>query len=640
MPYNRSMRIVRFLPALLLVLACAPAVDDVERPNLLLVTMDTLRRDAVGCYGKPGPLTPHMDQLAASGVLFTRAQVSVPLTAPSHATMMTGLHPASHGLRVNGRRLPEEATTLAELLRAKRYETAAFLASQVLSRANGLHQGFDLYDDVWEKTETDLHEREQPERKGNFVVDSFSRWFAKRNRSRPFFAWVHFYDPHRPLNPPAPYQEVAGGDAYSGEVAFADRQLGRVLHAIEEEGSLARTIVVVVGDHGEGLGDHGETEHGFLLYETTVSAPWILSFPGGPSGQLIEEGVETVDLLPTLADLLALEPDPSRQGRNLLPLLGEPGEHPERPQYAESFFGNVSYRWAPLYAVREGDWKLVRGSKDELYDLASDPGESRDVSRENPDAVARLAVLLQETRGRHRELEMGEAEGALSAEQRAMLEALGYVAPSFPITEDENLPHPPERYPAHEMLLKGEALEKEGKLAEAKALFEQAIAVDPENILVLESLASWHRRDRNFDEEEKYLRRLLSVDAKHAPTWNNLGNVILRRAGAATDGALTCFLQALTSDSTYAPAYVNLGNTRLSAGDPDGAIRFYDKALAHRPDLPHAHYGKALALKSKGEEEKHIRSLQAALDSDPNFEPARRMLPSYKPRSAKTKTRS
>ncbi|MFH1681530.1 MAG: sulfatase-like hydrolase/transferase, partial [Candidatus Eisenbacteria bacterium] len=564
---------------------------------------------------------------------FANAVVPVPLTLPSHATMMTSLYPASHGVRVNGLSLPDDPPTLAELLRGRGYETAAFLASQALSRTFGIDRGFDFYDDGWMKEDTRSRTSEDMQRRGDVVVGSFLRWLEAREETGPFFAWVHFYDPHQPYDPPPDFLAAAGGDVYAGEVAFADRQFGRVLAALDSIGAAENTIVAVIGDHGEGLGDHGEESHGFLLYETTVAVPWVLRFPGSPRGLVVNAPVESVDLLPTVAELLSLNADPSWQGRSLIPLFAA-GAYPEnRPQYTETVFGNVTYNWSPLYSLREGDWKLVRGSRTELFDLASDPAEKHDLASEQPDVVLRLRRELEEECRAQEEASAGEVEMDLTADQEDMLVALGYLVPNFPVSESDTLPHPVDLYPAHALLVRAERLSADGEFEAAESLFARARVIDPRNLYVLESYATLFRKQGKFAEEENLLRALLAVDPKHAPTWNNLGNVMLR-TGGSPDAALTCFYQAVESDSTYAFAYVNLGNTRLNAGDIDQAIRYYDKAIKYRPDLVPAYFGKAIAYRNRGDFEKQVEALKATLDIDSGFEPARRMLPSYKPSSA------
>ncbi|MFH1277738.1 MAG: sulfatase-like hydrolase/transferase [Candidatus Eisenbacteria bacterium] len=614
-------------------LACAspPPPPAARGPNLLLVTLDTLRRDAVGCYGAAGARTPVLDRLAREGVLFADAQVPVPLTLSSHATMMTGLYPASHGIRVNALALPEETVTLAERLGARGYGTAAFVASQVLARTYGLARGFEEYDDLWIEGAGDDGLGVVPQRRAEKVVRSFLSWFGDRDRSRPFFAWVHFYDAHSPYDAPPPFEEAVGGDVYAAEVAYADRALGWVLDALESEGIADSTIVMVLSDHGEGLGDHDEESHGFLLFETTQSVPWIARIPGGPAGLVVTDPVESVDLAPTLAALLPIEGDSAWAGRDVTPFFDSPSPDRDRhARYGETFFGNMAYEWAPLRAVWVGDWKMVEGSRTELFDLASDPGETKDLALDRPDQVERLRAGLAEKIGAQVEREATDVGDDLSEEERGMLEALGYVAPARAITESDTLPDPRERYRAHELIVHGKRILREGDRTGAKEMFEEACAIDPRNVTALSALADCLRREENVAEEERILRRILAVEKQNAAAWNNLGNLILRTRRDG-DLAKTCYDQSIASDSSYAEAYVNRSNLYLMSGLMDDAEKGYRTALRHESGLPMAHWGLASIYKQKGDFEEHVMQLKLALRADPGFTPAREKLESYGP---------
>ncbi len=332
--------------------------------NLVVVTVDTLRRDVLGCYGSPGARTTRLDRLAAESVLFSAGRTVAPITLPAHATLFTGLYPASHGARHNGRFLSEGAGTLADLLSRSGYETVGFVASLVLSGAYGISRGFDGYDDGWGGSAgavMGLHGIW--ERPGDEVVDSFAQWLRRRDRDTPFFAWVHLYDPHAPYDPPSPLAKVESG-AYGGEVIYTDRQVGRVLDLLDERGVSGRTVVVVLSDHGEALGERGESEHGLLLYENTLDIPWMIRVPGGPAGRIVSEPVSLVDFFPTVCDLLDLDPREALPGSSLVPLMNGGEGEKGRPIYAETFYGYYGYSWSPLRAIVSNGWKLVAGTRD------------------------------------------------------------------------------------------------------------------------------------------------------------------------------------------------------------------------------------------------------------------------------------
>ncbi len=280
------------------------------KPSLLLITIDTLRADALSCNGSKKVSTPQLDLLARGGVNFTRARSSVPLTLPAHASIMTGNYPPVHGVRDNGTyRLAEEQVTLAEVLDRQGYETAAFIGAFVLDRNFGTAQGFDVYDEgSWGAADTlgNL----AAERNAKAVYDAFSKWLEGRAGGEPFFVWIHLYDPHAPYIPPEPYRTQYADDPYAGEVAYSDAMVGRIVEDLRSRGLLDSTLVAVVGDHGEGLGEHGEQTHSLLIYNSTIHVPMLLYLPGLiPSGKTVAQLTRTIDLAPTILDYLGVSLD-------------------------------------------------------------------------------------------------------------------------------------------------------------------------------------------------------------------------------------------------------------------------------------------------------------------------------------------
>ncbi|HWX24082.1 MAG TPA: sulfatase, partial [Vicinamibacteria bacterium] len=355
-------------------------------PNLLFVTIDTLRADHVGAWGYAGAATPALDGLAARGVRFAHAETAVPLTGPSHSTIFTGLYPPLHGVRDNVIfTLDERHPTLAVLLKRRGYRTAAFVAAYPVAKAFGFGQGFDEYHE-------NFHEIPIPgqgaERPGNEVADQAIGWL-QREAPGPFFAWVHFYDPHAPYTPPSPYRERFAGRLYDGEIAFADAQLGRVLDTLKATGQEKNTAVVVMADHGESLGDHDEQTHAILIYESTLHIPLIFAGRGVPRGRVVSDRVGTVDVLPTVLGLLGVPAPDGLSGRDLRPALEGHSLRPQ-PLYAESLFGRLNCRWSSLRALTLEDWKLIQGGGTEVFDLAHDPQETRDLSAAEPERAQRL----------------------------------------------------------------------------------------------------------------------------------------------------------------------------------------------------------------------------------------------------------
>jgi arylsulfatase A-like enzyme/tetratricopeptide (TPR) repeat protein len=389
----------------------------------LLVTIDTLRADRVGCYGDENARTPNLDGLAAAGVRFENAVSPAPLTLPSHATLLTGLDPPAHGVRDNSLfALDVEIPTLTEHLRAARFATAAFVAAFVLDSRFGLDRGFDAYDDEV-ATRASANFAAVSERPGDAVVDAASAWL--RDGPDRFFLWVHLYDPHAEYRPPRAFRRAAGGDAYAGEIAFADAQVGRLLDAIRRRWGWSNLVVAVTSDHGEGLGEHGEATHGNAVYAATQHIPLILAGTGVPAERVVSELVRLVDLAPTLLALAGAEPLTQIEGRDLMPLVRGEGDD-ERVAYVETLATQIRMGWSPLLGLRTDRYKYIRAPRPELYDLHDDPDEELNVAPLQPERVAELDRALELRVARSRPV-VPDAE--LSTEDRRRLESLGYLVP-------------------------------------------------------------------------------------------------------------------------------------------------------------------------------------------------------------------
>lgn len=412
-----------------------------EPLDLLLITLDTARADRFSYTGKPGPGTPRIDALAAQGAGFVNAISPVPLTLPAHASLLTGRQPPSHTVRDNGPyRLPEAETTLAELLAGAGYSTGAFVGAEVLDARHGLDQGFATYDDEIAGAGVSPFAY-YAERRGEQVVGAASRWLEAQGDG-PVFAWVHLFDPHAPYRPPEP-ERSHYPSGYNGEIAYTDRVVGQLLDYWQARRGLEHTLVVVTADHGEALGEHGEATHGVLVHDATLLVPLVIRAPGLRAERPIAEPVSLIDVLPTLLTLLGLPGPEGMQGRDLTPLLnGGAVSWSPASGYAESLYARLHHGCAPLYALRDRGWKLVRGRTDELYDLASDPAESRDVATAEPDRRAALGSALEELAAG---LDQGEAEALpLDDEARRALQALGYASFPSPASSSRELRDPRE----------------------------------------------------------------------------------------------------------------------------------------------------------------------------------------------------
>jgi choline-sulfatase len=392
-------------------------------PNLLLVTVDTLRADRVGAYGYAPAATPAFDRLAREGVLLEDAVVSVPQTRPSHATLFSGRYPYEHGLRDNAHGpLDPKWPTLATLLRKVGYDTAAFIGAYPVSRSSGLHLGFRVFDDPFGGVRARGRREPRSERRAEEVADAALGWLAGRSAGIPFFLWVHLFDPHAPYEAPEPFGSRFARSPYDGEVAYADAQLARLLERLEGAGLARDTLVVATSDHGEGLGEHGEDEHMLLVYDTTLRVPLVLRWPGRlPAGARVAGQFRAVDLLPTLLELLG-QPAVATSGASRASSLRSGSGLPETAAYAESLYGQLHFGWAPVRALRGEGWKYIEAPRAELYEVRTDPGETRNRIDERPQVASGMSAAL----ARHGRGEMAAAAPP-DAEVAERLAALGYV---------------------------------------------------------------------------------------------------------------------------------------------------------------------------------------------------------------------
>jgi arylsulfatase A-like enzyme/Flp pilus assembly protein TadD len=519
-------------------------------PNVLLVTIDTLRADHVGAYGASGAETPTLDGLAAEGVLFESAIAATPVTLPSHASILTGMTPPRHAVRQNGIfRLDEARETLAERFRDAGYDTGAVIGAIVLDARYGLDQGFDVYD--WSMTSRRASETGYPERTAEDVTDVALRWLGARERR--FFLWLHYYDPHAAYRPPDSFGERFAGRLYDGEIAYVDQQLGRVFQALRRSGEWDRTLVIATSDHGESLGEHGELTHSYTLYDAVLKVPLILRGPGIPAARRVREVVSAIDLAPTVLARGGLPPLADADGRDLSPLWEmEPGFE-ERPAYAETLATQLDHGWAPLFALRTGRHLYVRAPRPELYDVREDPRQLAnlldDPSQEAAEVAARLDRGLDTELAREREA----SRIALDASTREQLRALGYTLTEGPVPA--NRMDPKDGLRLVEPFVVADTEYSLGRLEEAERRAKQLLSELPESPQVHDLLA------RIYIDQGKPALAVAHAEAAAR---------LLPAAGRYHD---------------------RLGLARLAAGDPAGAVAAYEKALECDPTIFDAHAG-------------------------------------------------
>lgn len=466
---------LRLLSTLLAALLGSCGGQEGKGHSVLLITLDTTSAGALSCYGALPGLTPHLDRLAREGVVYDNARTVAPLTGPAHASMLTGLYPPRHGVRVNASMaLPEAARTLAEEVGPRGVATGAVIAAAVLDHSLGFSQGFAEYD------EPD-GEAGAP-RQAAMVARGGIRWLRKKPVGEPFFLWLHFFDPHHPYEPPRAFLERAQGDPYLGEVAYMDHHIGRVLAVLEEEGLLDETLILVVGDHGEGRGLHGEDTHGNCVFDSTLRVPLVVRYPDGwGGGERYSEPVSVVDVQPTVLEAFGLAAPSNVDGRSLYRTLPDP----ERGVYFESYLGHVSFGWSHLVGWADRKGKFIHGSSPEFYVLMDDSQEHKNRISTVGSDVGPYRRSLGEVCGRGR-LERGELQDS-PEDLQAQIADLGYAGTDSEVTQlpdpldGSDRPSPHARITEAREFQKVHLLVSQGRFAEALPILLEMTEEDGTN---------------------------------------------------------------------------------------------------------------------------------------------------------------
>ncbi len=586
--------------------------------NALLVTIDTCRADHLGAYGYKKGATPNLDRLAQEGVVFENAFALQPITLPSHSTIMTGMHPAAHGVLDNGLfKLPPGARTIAEIERDKGRQTGAVVASFVLNSRFGLDRGFDTYDDdLVEKINSSSSSFD--EILASAVSDRALEWIGGRKSSR-WFLWLHYFDPHAPYNPPARH-ERPGMSSYDGEIAFVDAELGRVLSFLEESGLRDNTLVMVVGDHGEGLGEHGEETHGYFLYDSTTRVPMILSMPGSiPAGLRIKERVTLMDAAPTIADATGTGEGESFQGRSLLPLVFGREDGPERGSIISmTHLPWYQHGWSPSYSIRKDDVKYIMSPRPELYDQGKDPAETNDLIEGEKGLAEAMKRELKKELIELGEEKLGDGRLALDEEAREKLAALGYISTAGVKRDDETEDAPDVKDMIKVLSLMKDAwtYKSKGDFVSATRAMERVVAMDPGNRRALLEMGRWKTDLKDYGGAEKALRDLIALDPEYSDAYYELGRALANAGGleeaesiikAQLDQdplfaksqnlmgfilfqqkrygeSVPYFEEAIRLYPTFNEAMANLAASHASMGNYKAALKYYDMALKIRPD--------------------------------------------------------
>ncbi len=596
--------------------------------NLLVVTLDTTRADRLGAYGRGAAQTPAFDALASRGVLFEQAFAQSPMTLPSHATLFTGLAPLEHGARVNGEhRLDERPTTLAGILSRRGYTTGAFVAAFVLDRKFGLSRGFETYDDdLAAALEQEVPQPLSLYRSGARVVDAALSWLeGAAAGERPFFAWVHLYDAHYPwrAHPELDGTPLAGQASYDAEIAYTDLQLARLVEFLERR-VRSPTVVVVVADHGEGLGDHGEIEHGHMLYEEILHVPLLIASLGKSDvARRVQALVSTIDVFPTLLDLLGIEAPDQGIGRSLRVAI-EGGTIPSLPSYAETDLSQTNFGWSSQRSLTTTDWKYIRTTRPELFDRPADPAELRNLASARSD---RREELERQLSALERSMSPARSTGVtLDPDERQRLEALGYLtgdageADPGPAGEVPERPDIKTMMPVKHLAARLRWGKARGVLgpAEILSLSKELVEKSP-GTLAFRRDFGWALLDagRPADAVEQF-EAAVEIDPGSAAAHYGRGEA-LHWLGSDPREAERAFREALRLDPAMAAAHVGLGNVLGGLERADLAAGHYAEALRLRPDYPEAHFNLARNLAARGRTDLAVEHLEVAVAERPNW---------------------
>jgi choline-sulfatase len=670
----------RFVYSVLAALVCRASFAAATTP-VIVISVDTLRADHLGCYQPGKRSTPHIDDLAKKGTLFSQVSTPFPLTLPAHVALFTSLYPFTDGVQDNGIPLNSTASTLATVLKSAGYKTAAFVSSFVLDRRFGLSRGFDVYDgpiDVHNKITSSPVERK---RIGSQTADAAMNWL-KSNSSSPFFLFLHLYDLHLPYDLPPDPSLRHGETGYAAEVAYEDRVMGDFLNFLATQGLFDKTLIVFTSDHGEGLGDHGESTHGYFVYQSTLHVPLIVHWPAGfthsPGGR-VDEIASLLDVAPTILDAIGLPRAVEMRGRSLI------GSRPADAVYSESLYARNHFGCAVLRTLRAGRYQYIESPKPELYDLSSDPNQQHNLYEQERSRATAMSEQISALRA---SAPPGASTKTSSPKPDTMsaLRSLGYLSGSAPKGPESRV-DPKDRIADFERYVNALSIASAGRQAEsnstlrtlaaklpdvvdirvnlglneqrlgdftkAAAEFKQAIEQDPSDAqphfelgfcyfrlgqidgaiqqlkasLALEpwytradeALAEIYLQKKDFPQARTYLNHLLSVDPNSYAAHFNLG--ILAAMEKNWSEAEQRMQSALHADPASAEAHNTLGMIYLQRGELEPAKRQFEETIRLQPRLAQAHYNLGMVFQQQGKPDAAAQEFRAAKEAEGNHKP-------------------
>lgn len=582
---------IRLLASILL-LASGPGLSAASsrtparprRPNVILITVDTLRADHVGCYGATNVQTPTVDALAKDGIVFEHAFSQVPLTWPSHAAILTGTYPFQNGVQdFTGHPLAPQFRSIAQSFKQAGYATAGIVSSFVLDRSWGLARGFDFYDDAFAAKTFQQKDLGLVDRKAAESVTHALDWL-KKNRQRSFFLWLHLYDPHSPYDPPEPFRAQYHDRLYDGEIAYADHELGRLIAWLKTSGLYDRSVIVYLSDHGESLGDHGEKEHGFFVYNSTIHIPLIVKPAAGfrAAAKRVQSPAESTSIAPTLLRMAGIKDSIEKQFHSKDLLTQSTADE---AAYSETFYPFSSFGWNPLHALETRQFHYIDAPEPELYDIVADPDERKNIAAEQPATTGVLKSKLQALLAVH-PFEPKQANGnGLSPEAAEKLRALGYVAYQSPVSADaiaKGLPDPKAKLWEFNSILQAADAFRAGDFPTGEGLLGQIREKDPQMYLIPFMLGEAAIRQQKWADAESQMRKCLELNPNFDQAMTGLATALIKQG---TQGEAKKYLQdALKQNSQNFRAWYEMGIAD-SHTNKQLAIADFERAIAIQPNF-------------------------------------------------------
>ena len=589
--------------------------------NAILITVDTLRADHLECYGYDRIKTPNINRLAKEGILFSKAYAHAPLTLPSHWSILTGTYPFFHGVRDNAYfEFRRDIPTVTEVLKSNGFSTSAFVGSFVLDRRFGLARGFENYFDNFVASKYQGISGADVQRRGDLVVAEWLKWLGE-NQNRRFFTWIHLFDPHDPYDPPEPFKSLYAKAPYDGEVAFVDKLIGDMVAFLEAKSLLQNTVIMFTSDHGEALGEHLENTHGFFLYEPSLHVPLIIrSVDPAQRGKIVDLQVRSIDIAPTILQLLGFQRPSSMQGSDLLSLsLGAKPKN-QRVSYSESYYARSHFGWSELKAISDGRFKFIDAPKPELYDLRADPRESKNIYSQNG-AVSRQMrqLLLETTRKLSAPVTAAPQTKPPDPATLERLKSLGYLGQSSRVNlskSGKSLPDPKDKVHLYLDIQEALAASSENRTGEAINLLRKVVTKDRTIPAVRLALGIEYQKTGDYGLAAKEFRAVLEQDPQNVLATFNLAlsNAHLNNL----EGAVLGFRRTLELDPTYSKAHTNLGIVYQKQNKADEAIREYNRALKVDGNDFLAMHNLAVIFASRGLLEEAMARAQMAIVINPD----------------------